>query len=340
VHLTRTSERVDEVREFVAAQGGAVGIAGVLADLNRRAHAVHVPARAATWGFRWNEQDGNSKRWWPQGITSSADIGPGSDFVDGRAVLCTSWYSKDVDGLNKGSRVTFVDITSARSIGYRHVLLVEPVVRDDGRIDVRPVKVHAGGIVWHGSYLHVAGTERGLYTFRIGDIVRSPTTVLGYRYLLPARFTYAAHADDGFERLRYSFLSLDRSSSPVELLAGEYGRGSSTTRLVRYELSPETDLLLATEDGVARPLELHSRGLEGMQGAVRVGGRYYVTTSAGRWRSGSLYVGRPGAFTKHARVLPVGVEDICFWPSRNQLFSLSEYPGRRYVFAMNRSQFD
>jgi hypothetical protein len=51
-----------------------------------------------------------------------------------------------------------------------------------------------------------------------------------------------------------------------------------------------------------------------------------------------LYVGRPGAFRRHARVLPVGVEDLAYWPSRDELWTLSEYPGRRFVLAMERSR--
>ena len=33
----------------------------------------------------------------------------------------------------------------------------------------------------------------------------------------------------------------------------------------------------------------------------------------------------------------VGPEDIAYWPQRDELWSVSEYPGARYVFAMNRA---
>jgi hypothetical protein len=103
-------------------------------------------------------------------------------------------------------------------------------------------------------------------------------------------------------------------------------------------MDPSTGLLRTSKEGHARPLSLPMQGLEGMQGATVVGDRWYVTTSAGRYLRGSLYVGRPGAFRRRARVLPVGVEDIAYWPSRDELWSLSEYPGRRYVFAMDRAR--
>ena len=50
-------------------------------------------------------------------------------------------------------------------------------------------------------------------------------------------------------------------------------------------------------------------------------------------------VGRPGHLREHRWQLPVGPEDITYWPSRDQLWSLSEYPGARYVYAMPRGRF-
>ena len=351
VHLRRSDERVAEVDALAAtlsgAGGGRVGLPGVLADLNRTATVARVPASAAHWGFRWDDEDRHSRRWWPQGITTSADHDE-SEVYDGRRVVMVSWYSKDLGGVHKGARITVVDLSEGRP-RYRHVLLVDAFTRDDGRIDVRPVKVHAGGIVWHGDHLHVAGTARGISTFRLDDVMRVGdlgdrdrlgvgSGSFGYRYLLPVRFTYDAFAEDGHERMRYSFLSLDRTTEEPRLLAGEYGRGGRTTRLVDFAVDPATGLLRVSEEGQARPLSLSVHGVEGMQGATAVRGRWYVTTSAGKYLRGSLYVGRPGAFRRRARVLPVGVEDIAYWPGRDELWSLSEYPGRRYVFAMSRSR--
>ena len=357
VHLVRTRERVDEVSALAAALGGRVGVAGVLDDLNRKGSVRNVPGRAVRWGFRWDDEDSRSQRWWPQGITTSADADPATEQVAGRAVLCTSWYSKDVDGLNKGSRVTFVDVGASGGPAYRHVLLVEAHLSASGTVDLRPVKVHAGGLVWHGRYLHAAGTARGIHTFHLDDVMRVPGSgdpsalgvgvgSFGYRYVLPVRFTYDAFAEDGVERMRYSFLSLAHAAGgggpagAPRLVAGEYGRGSRTTRLVDFTLDPATSLLRVSDDGVARPSRLPEQGVQGMQGATVAGGRWYLTTSAGRCLPGSLYVGRPGAFRRRTGVLPVGVEDVSYWPSRDQLLSLSEYPGRRYVFAMDRSTFD
>lgn len=348
VQLVRTGERIDEVEALVARLGGRVGLDGVLADLNREARTVAVPGRAVRWGFGWNAADSSSRRWWPQGITTSADADPSETYA-GRRVVVTSAYSKNVGGRSLGARVSVVDVTDPAQVHYRHVLLVEPYVGRQGGIDVRPVGLHAGGIVWHGDHLHVAGTRRGFSSFRLADIARVPTQpgsdvdsldTFGYRYVLPLRFGYDAVTSDGHEQLRYSFLSLDRSTRPHELVAGEYGTGAMTTRLARYEMDPVSGLLRADDDGTARPLLIEDRGIGHTQGAVVVGGRWYLTTSAGQHRLGSVWSGTPGELVRHRFAMPVGPEDITYWPSTDQLWSLSEYPGHRYVFAMDRSTFD
>ncbi len=368
MHLLRSDDRGVVVDAFVDRVGARVGLRGVLGDLDRTARAVTVPAPAATWGFRWDREDMRSRRWWPQGITTSADAatvgtaerredgrGPGDGTFDGRAVLVTSAYSHTVDGVNQGARLSVVDLTDPGAIRYRHVLLVEPFFHDDGAVDVRPVRVHAGGIVWHGDHLHVAGTTRGLSSFRLDDIVRVPAgdasrlgvrdrpsatvDAFGYRYLLPVRFTYDAQARPGRTKMRYSFASVDRSARPHHLVAGEYARRAGPTRLARFAIDPDTSLLTVAPDGRSVPVTLEDAGVFGMQGATVVNGTWFLTTSHGRYRLGSVWVGRPGSFREHRHQLPVGPEDITFWPERDQLWSLSEYPGARYVFAVPRSRF-
>ena len=77
MHLQRGADRADEVDALAERRGGRVGLAGVLGDLDRRARVVRVPAPAAVWGFRWDREDMRSARWWPQGITTSADSASG-----------------------------------------------------------------------------------------------------------------------------------------------------------------------------------------------------------------------------------------------------------------------
>jgi len=353
LHLLRSDDRAAEVDAFADRVGQRVGLRGVLGDLDRRARAVTVPAPAASWGFRWNREDTWSKRWWPQGVSSCADAAE-DDLVDGRPVLVTSAYSKTVGGVNMGARLTFVDVGDRAAIRYRHVLLVEPVLRGDGSVGVRPVKVHAGGIVWHGDYLHVAGTKRGFTSFRLDDIVRVPTgdasrmrvrdasprtvDMFGHRYVLPVRFTYDAGTPPGVRQMRYSFASLDRSTTPHEMVVGEYGRGSQSTRLARFEIDPESSLLRAGAAGECRPSLLSDGGVMGMQGAAVVDGTWFVTNSRGRFRLGSVWTGAPGDLREIRHRLPVGPEDIAYWPQRDELWSVTEYPGARWVFGMPRDR--
>lgn len=353
VHLMRDDERVLEVDLLADAVGGRAGLDDVLSRLNRGAVRRRVPGRAAGWGFSLDVRDSTALRWWPQGITTSADSGESEEFA-GRKVVVTSSYAKTVRGVSKGSRLTFFDITEPHAVRYRHVLLVEAFVRA-GMVTFEPVRIHAGGIVWHGPYVHVAGTSRGLFSFRLDDIMRLPKRAaddalgrlpdggiagFGHRYVLPVRFKYAAVTADGFEGIRYSFLSLDRSGPRHTLVAGEYGRGGQTRRLLSYAMDPATGLVLTDQANASRPLSLELGGVHQMQGAVSVGGRLYVTQSRGRSRRGSLWSGRAGDLIEHRRALPPGPEDICYWPSTGELWSVSEHPLLRYVFAMDRAQFD
>ncbi len=353
VHLERDAERVVEVDLLAEALGGRVGLDGVLADLDRKARRQPIPGRAVDQGFALDLADSLTLRWWPQGITTSADSRDEETYA-GRKVVVTSSYSKSVRGLHMGSRLTFFDITDPRRVRYRHVLLVEAVAGEGG-VTFTPVRIHAGGIVWHGPYLHVAGTARGVFSFRLDDILPLPSGTseraigrqpdgrlagYGHRYLLPVRFTYAAVTAQGHQRIRYSFLSLDRSGDEHQLVAGEYGRGNQTTRLLRYDMDPSTGLISTDPEGASRPRTVDLSGLEQMQGATSIAGRLYVTQSLGRFRRGSLWVGQPGRFTRHGRALPQGPEDLCYWPSTEQLWSVSEHPLRRFVFAMDRSRFD
>lgn len=336
VHLRRTDENVPEIARLAARFGGTVGLAPVLDSLNRKGTRATVPGSRVAQGFAWNESDATSRRWWPQGITTSADAAVADDDrVGGRRLLVTSWYSKQLSGESHGSRITFVDVDT---LEYRHVLLVL-AEESFGETRMKALTVHAGGLVWHGPYLHVAGTRRGLLTCRLDDIIEvtpGPES-FGHRYVLPVRFTYEAVAAPGTEKLRYSFLSLDRGSNPPALVAGEYGVDEQTHRLARFPFDPRTHHLHATEEGLSYPTGLDEQGGSHMQGAAVVGDTWYVTTSRGPRRNGQLLVGHPGAFQVLRRALPPGPEDITYWPATDQLWSLSEHPGKRWVFAMDRA---
>jgi hypothetical protein len=349
VHLVRTDENVDEIDALAARLGGRVGLAGVVADLDRRGRRGFAPGRAVRRAITWDAADRRDPRWWPQGISTSADASDTEDLdgTDGRRMLVVSWYAKE----QHGSRITFLDLETRR---YRHVLLVVPELKD-GVLSLAPLRVHAGGLVWCGPYLHIAATARGVITCRVDDLLRVPDGVpsdpdrlgleddrvssFGYRYVLPVRFAYRAVTDDGLERLRYSFLSLDRSTPTPQLVVGEYGNSSQTRRLASFPLDPETLFLAEGEDGVSRPVVLDEGGVVRTQGAAIARGKWYLTRSTGPWVPGSVYVGEPGAFRRYRWATPPGPEDIAWWPSTDLLWSVTEHPRRRWVYAMKRSWF-
>ncbi len=351
VHLTRTEENVDEIDALATLLGGRAGIDPVLADLNRQARPARRWGRAVAKAFTWDREDRLSPRWFPQGISTSADADD-SERVAGRHLLVVAWYFQDEHGHNQGSRITLVDLTTLR---YRHVLLVVPRLRK-GRLTLSPLRVHAGGVVWCGPYLHVAATTRGFMTCRLDDLMRIPdvggrglprlgiegdeVASYGYRYVLPVRFGYRAGTLEGHQKMKYSFLSLDRTEDPPTIVAGEYSRGRGADRIARYPLDPETSLLLSGDDGASRPIQLASGGVRSMQGAAYTRGRYHVTVSHGPLVPGSMYVGEPGRLRHFRFATPMGPEDIAYWPSTDLLWSLTEHPRRRWVFAMRRSWFD
>ena len=353
LHLTRTDENVAAIDVLAGLLGGRVGLGGVLGDLDRRGRRAVAPGRAVHRALTWDRADRATPYWWPQGISTSADASA-TEEVAGRRLVVVTWYAKPRPGEveHPGARISVLDVDSRR---YRHVLVVVPELAADGSVRLTPLRIHAGGIVWCGPYLHLAATGRGLVTCHVDDLLRVPDTAAGdrgrlgvdgtrvsthgYRYLLPVRFAYRPHGAQGEERLRYSFLSLDRQVTPPELVVGEYARGAQTRRLARFPL--EADSLLLSEDDAGRavPLLLGS-GVAQTQGAAVAGGAYYLTTSHGPVTPGAVQVGRPGHFRRHRWATPPGPEDIAYWPSQDLLWSVTEHPHRRWIFSMRRSWFD
>lgn len=355
VHLQRTDENVREIEALAAVLGEPTGLEGVLGDLKydvRRSRAPRLLGRAVRAAYRWDAYDERDEQWYPQGISTSADSSDTED-IGGRKVVVTTWYSTGKDGIKRGSRVTFVDLDSGK---YRHVLLVSPVFDKAGNLVLKPMNIHAGGIVWAGPYLHIAATSRGFVTARVDDIMRvsgdddrpdelgldgTRISSFGHRYVLPVRFTYQAFTDKGHDKLRYSFMSLDRRSDPPALVAGEYAVGpKATTRLARYPLDPQTWQLAVGDDGFSRPLALDEGGVRQMQGAVIASGRFHVTVSHGPWMPGTVCAGEPGSMKVHRWALPMGPEDMSYWPSTDRIWSVTEHPRRRWIVAMDRAWFD
>lgn len=343
LHLTRTADNTAAIDALAAALtrdgGGRVGIDGLWPDLSQRLRRTWAPhprllGRKVTGAWTWEAADRRDPRWWPQGITTSACTGVRERH--GHDVAMTTWYSKD----GEGSRLSVVDLERRR---YAHVLLVAPTLSDDGVPGFTPLAVHAGGIVWHGEHVHIAATGKGFMTCRTDDLMRVPAgsdlDTFGHRYLLPVRFTHRGGHDEDVARLRFSFFTLDRTTSPPSLLVGEYGSTpQKTRRFARFALDPDTGLPPPDGEGRAAP-EIDDRGEVRMQGVAVADGTTYVTASASGFLPGTVLAGSPGSFRRYRAATPPGPEDLVWWPETDALWTVTEHPRRRWVVAMRRSGF-
>jgi hypothetical protein len=310
--------------EGAAADARRVGLGGLLARRGHRARRVRVPGTAVVEGFRWRLIDVFTQRWWPQGIA----VGE----FEGRPVAITSWYAQPKRGVEQGSRLSVVDLSDPRRPRYHHVLLVAPRQTPAG-VTLEPVVVHAGGIVWSGDRLLVAATGDGFREFRLSGILNLPRRGLlrrgsgpfGYHHVLPEFGSFAPRTADE-KRLRYSFIALENADDPAELrlVSGEYSKKGSP-RLARVRVTASG----ATVD------ETHVPGIPEMQGVALTGGTWFVTASRGDKLGGDLWVGAPGAMVRHEHALPPGPEDLALWPERRQLWSVTEFPGKRWVYAVD-----
>ncbi len=314
--LSREPADPGALDELVAGGARRVGLGGVLAERGRRAWSARVRGVAAERGFRWSLRDTFDRIWWPQGVDVAA--------VDGGRVLAVSWFAKPERGLERGVRLTFVDLRTRRP-RYHHVLLAETSRSASGRVELHPVRIHAGGIAWLDDSILVADTVGGLREFRLDNLLRVPEPFHGSVHVLPQHARHRARTVPGDRAMRFSFVSIEHTDGPPLLVTGEYGVGGHDDRLVRLGL-----------DGTG---ETHQPGLSRMQGVCIVDGTWYVTTSSGEWNGGDLWVGTPDALTRHRRVLPAGPEDLAYDRIAGRLWSLSEWPGRRRVFTIDPTRW-
>ncbi|MEQ6902524.1 hypothetical protein [Nocardioides sp. YIM 152588] len=348
VHLARSEPDAYDAEAVVdavtAAGGERAGLDGVLADLSRRGRRTLAPhprllGLAVDRALTWDATDRRDRDWWPQGITHSERTGTT------RPLLLVSWYHRG----EAGARVSVLDPATRR---YQHVLLAEPVRAGDhagSGVALRPLRVHAGGLVWHRRHLHVAATARGFFTASLDDVLRVPgggragegvlgLDPAGHAYVLPVRHAFRAGYAEGTEPLRYSFLSLDRSGTPPELLVGEYGRAGQSRRFARFEVDDATGLPAYSPDG--QSVSPEDGGELRMQGVAAADGAHYVTASDGPWRPGTVYVGRPGALRGRRWATPMGPEDLTWWPATGMLWTATEHPRRRWVVGMRKDRLD
>jgi hypothetical protein len=355
-------QRVDALDRRLAKSG----VQRLLAEANR--DAVHngpctagafddIPAGSQWFCFEPDDagEAGGNVEWIPQGVTTVADAQADGLWGTREAIL-VSWYDNAHEP-KKGVRVTFLDPNTNK---YRHVLLVYPYIKDSGaptwEIVGRPQGgIHAGGIVWYGNHLYVADTRRGLRVFDmryIFDLAGSPDgdatgPAFGYRYVMPQVGAWVNDAgpdnDDpgstcsGSGAPKFSYVSLDRSQTPDQLITGEYCATGDTGRVAHWPVP-------GPADGRVRASAAYRLPRDQIQGAVSYGGTWYLNRSTGRdasdnWNPGQLIVAKPNGgelFETAVRPAGVGPEDLSFWPAEGQLWSLTEHAPNRMLYAVPR----
>jgi hypothetical protein len=290
-----------------------VGLDGVLSSRPMRARPARVPGDRVD-GFRWRFRDRRSQRWWPQGIAVGDHAGV--------PIALVSWYAQPKRERGAAARISIINLSDPKRPRYWHVLLVEARLTPSGTV-FDPVAVHAGGIAWAGDRLLVAATFGGIREFRLADILRLPNRALepGHLHALPQAAAYTPPSGDQ-RRLRFSFLGAetgDAAADDSRFVAGEYDAGHGG-RLARVRLTSTG----ASVEQVTVP------GISGMQGTALHAGVWFVSSSRGT-ADGDLWVGKRGNIRRE-RGLPPGPEDLAVWPERNELWSVTEWPGKRWVF--------
>jgi hypothetical protein len=333
-YFLRTTRPRTRAVERLARLFPRLGLDAVLADLDRAARPCEVPGEAAGEGFTWEPRDAEDGGWFPQGIAC----------LRGGSVLLVSWYAKRRRLRRERARISVVDRGDPAAPRYRHVRLVVPR-RRFGVLTLGAVPVHAGGIAVSGDLLFVADTLFGVRVFRLADLARVPAPRgrgvldrlrgLAPRdadHVLPQLMACRMPLRAGSPRLRWSFVSIADGDGGPELVVGEYRRKGSSPRLVRYPLDGSTGLPAVDGRGRCAPLEVRDAQPVRMQGVAVHGSTWFATASTGEGNPGDLHVGAPGSWHRHKGVLPTGPEDLDWSRPGEELWCVSEWPGRRWVF--------
>jgi hypothetical protein len=248
---------------------------------------------------------------------------------------------------------------------YVHVNLVEPCPPPAAcdSTGFRPLTTsHLGGLAWAGRYLYAAETDVG---FRVFDLAQFYQPGPGTPYVLPQVRTVSqvdacgpSPCPDPPPRcpppiagkpstapcpLKFSFAST-ANGAPWRLVSGEFDQNADTARIVSWPLG--TSGLIDTS-AVARNNQkdelITGKDLVKLQGVAASGAKTVLSASYGSdnpgkrhrvatvspWTNGGTAPGM-GALTDG---MPAGIEDLASTQTRNQLWAISEFENRRWIWA-------
>ena len=313
----------------------------------------------AVTGYKWNNSDATTLRWRPQGITGTN--------VGCKEFSIVSWYGRNInnsfpctsfnaDYRNRGSRVSFVDISDMDSIRYRHVLLVDENYNTF-------YDMHAGGLVILNDTLYVPdsrGTIDAMYAFPLNGIKEVPNSQLtnfyNYRYIL----TKAASPTDSMP-INPSFVSYDWDEQA--LVSGTFQNCTSNNcanpqnnRMLWYtpnnvdRTTPFYDGLFGKMQGIGTANNLDDPNKKDVWVATSYGSgnnsRLYTFTydfGINSVQNQSINLAQDYAYFS----LPPGLEDIHMSPSNDTIWTLTEFSpdhpactgssNERFVFGLLRN---
>lgn len=327
-----------------------VKVSAIMSDLNHANPSSSpsikhlVSGTAYSWEASADFNDQGTDKWYPQGITTSADA-YGSGEYDGQRVQLITWHSDNYDDGKRGARISFVSQGGASPKKYRHVLLVAP----KGSNDFAAIKgLHAGGVAWYGDLVYVVDTHGGLRVFDLRHVYKVDASIkdgigkqssgkygaYGYKYVLPQVRTYNWNTKSGVKDLRFSFVSLDRSSTPDSLVVGEYDAERTDCRVVRWDVDYTTRLLKLSSGSIATASQAVTHSNTKIQGAAAIGDKFFLTQSGGSLISFSW----KGGEKKTSGVFSHVPEDMSV-ESGVGVWSLMEERGERSVFAVDPAAF-
>lgn len=288
-------------------------------------------------GFIFDEEDQQTRDWYPQAVTTSADADGVTGTVDGKKWVAVSWYSKT----EPRSRITLVDHSQPDVPGsqrYRHVELMVPDAKT-GKL--APLKSHVGGVTWVGDMLYVAQTGGGIRAFDVRQLleVQDPSKVPEgtERYVLPQVGYYRVQAEPGDTSQagegsspRFSGLSLDRTGETPALLSQEYDGENPGGRIIRWELDPTTGRLKENAEGVVQASDAWAVPMTRVAGVVRLEDGFRIATMG---TPSNLFEATEGKEPRRVDGLAQGIQQFSYDWTSNQVWTLAEHPGRRAVFA-------
>lgn len=351
----------------------ASACASAKASLSRLDDAAH---HVGAWCFDSGDQDAgrslDSSDWVPQAVASSNEATVGG--YTGPSAVAVTWYQPRPDHTAgakddpQNDRITFINTpASGESATYRHVLMVEPVV-ENGVLNLRRVKMHAGGIAWYGNILYVASTGGGMRAFDIRRMFAVHTTkdLVGLDTATPSdfrlygeSFAYVILQVGNYKKtdaacnrsatalntgLCFSGITVNRSASPPSLISYEYRTQDQMiaakvgSRIVHWPLDRATGLLTRAADGRVHSGKLFVTPTYQVQGVSIDNITFFLSTSQS---GGTFYREVDGdgvAPDKSAWVQ--GAESTSFTTTSfgNRLWSVTEVPGRRMLFWVYTSE--